>query len=83
MSETVPRPDSVTRQPLTPRQREVLGVVKTFIRDHGYAPSMRQLAGLFGWSGPAAAQHHFKLIERKGWLAREPRSPRAMRVIDD
>jgi repressor LexA len=76
-------PDARGRLPLTPRQREVLDVVKLFVRDHGYPPSMRQLSDAFGWAGPAAARHHFLLIERKGWIVREPRSPRAIRLVDD
>lgn len=76
-------PDERGRRPLTPRQRVVLDAVKQFIADHGYAPTMRQLSDSFGWSGPAAARHHFMRLERKGWIARVPGAARAISVIED
>ena len=76
-------PDDRGRRPLTPKQRVVLDAVKKYIADHGYAPTMRELADSFGWSGPAAARHHFTLIERKGWITRVPGAARAINLIDD
>ncbi len=66
-------------QGLTPRQREVLDWVKTYIRDHGMAPTMREIGSAFGIKSSSV----FDLIEamgRKGFLERHERKARSLIV---
>jgi repressor LexA len=76
-------PDEKGRRPLTPRQREVLDVMKAFHRDRGFMPTYRELSNLFGWSGPASARNHVQLLELKGWVLTVPNAARAIQILDD
>ena len=42
-------------KPLTDRQAEVVGFIKSFFLEHGYWPSMREIAAHFGVNLNAAA----------------------------
>jgi repressor LexA len=42
------------KQPLTPRQEEILSWVKDFIRDHGMPPTVREIGAAFGIKSSSA-----------------------------
>ncbi len=64
---------------LTERQREVLEVVARWQAEHGYPPTVRELAGVLGIQ-VGAVQRHLEALQRKGFLEREPGKRRALRV---
>ena len=51
---------------LTLPQRNVLAFLKSFTKQHGYAPTRTEIAEHFGWSGNNAAECHLTPMERKG-----------------
>jgi repressor LexA len=53
----------------TPRQREVLDWVKTFVRDHGMPPTVREIGDAFGIKS-SSVFHLLKELERKGYVER-------------
>lgn len=58
------------RRKLTERQKKVLKAVETFILDHGYPPTIRQLGKLLNIVSPSAVFKHIRSLERKGYLER-------------
>ncbi len=66
---------------LTDRQAQVLEFINSFLAEHGYPPTVREVAGRFGFRSPRAAHDHMKALERKGYLHSEPGLPRALNVI--
>jgi len=66
---------------LTARQREVLDFIAHFQEARGYPPTVREVAGHFGFRSPRAAHDHMKALERKGFLRSEAGRPRALEVI--
>lgn len=58
------------RKRLTRRQRKVLKAIEDFILDHGYSPTIRQLAKLLNIASPSAVFKHILSLERKGYLER-------------
>jgi repressor LexA len=52
--------------PLTKKQAEILAFVQGYIREHGYAPSYREIAEHFGLSSPATVFQHIKALTEKG-----------------
>ncbi len=60
------RPD---REPLTPRQSEILAWVKGFIRDHGMPPTVREIGTAFEIKSSSVFDL-LKALERKGQLRR-------------
>ena len=55
---------------LTDRQKEVLKTIESFILEHGYSPTIRQLGALLGISSPSAVFKHILSLEKKGYLKR-------------
>jgi repressor LexA len=59
------------RKELTERQGGVLKTIEGFVLEHGYAPTVRELAKLLGIPNPSAAFKHMTSLEKKGYLRRE------------
>lgn len=53
---------------LTKKQSSVLDIIKNYIKDFGYAPSIRELAQELGVSSPATVKQHLEELVRKGYL---------------
>lgn len=65
---------------LTPRQRKILTVIATHVRDKGYPPSIREIGEAVGLTSPASVAHQLRNLEEKGFLRRDPNRPRAIDV---
>ena len=50
---------------LTERQNEVLDVIKKYIADNGYPPTVREIGDILGLSSPATIQVHFDNLVKK------------------
>ena len=68
------------RQPLTPRQHEVLGWVRGYINVHGYSPTIRQIGQAFKWT-TNGVMCHLRPMRRKGWITWQDGEARTIRVI--
>lgn len=63
---------------LTDRQREVYDFLLSFWRARGYPPSIREVAGHFGFKSTRAVVDHLGALERKGWIERTRERSRAI-----
>ena len=68
---------------LTARQRGILDVIETSMRDRGYPPSVREIGEAVGLTSPSTVHSHLASLERMGYLKRDPTKPRAMEVRFD
>jgi repressor LexA len=66
---------------LTQRQQAVLDFIQDQQREHGVAPSLREMARHFGFRSMTAAADHVRALRRKGFLAHQPRRARAHGII--
>jgi repressor LexA len=58
------------RKELTERQNKALKAIESFILEHGYSPTVRQLGKILGIAHPSAVFKHLLSLERKGYLER-------------
>ena len=65
---------------LTNRQHEVLDFICQFIIERSISPTIREIAEEFGFM-EKAAYDHMHALERKEYIAREPGSPRSIKVL--
>ncbi len=65
---------------LTPRQRRVLEVIRDSVERRGYPPSMREIGEAVGLTSSSSVSHQLAMLERKGYLRRDPNRPRAIEV---
>jgi len=69
------------RTPLTARQQEILDFIKEFVETSGYPPSVRDIVDAYGWCGTTAAIGHLNALVKKGYLERDEKVARGMRII--
>ncbi|WP_193104225.1 transcriptional repressor LexA [Brachybacterium sp. FME24] len=66
---------------LSRRQRLVLETINSAISAHGYPPTMREIGDAVGLTSSSSVSHQLQALERKGFLRRDPKRPRAMEVM--
>ncbi|MDR3341891.1 MAG: transcriptional repressor LexA [Treponema sp.] len=69
-----------TQKALTPRQREVLVFIAEYLGNHGYAPTIREIAEDFSIS-VKGAYDHILALKRKGALKQEDNRPRTLEIL--
>lgn len=70
---------------LTRRQQAILDVIRDSIERRGYPPSIREICESAGLASTSSVAHQLAMLERKGFLRRDPNRPRAvdMRIGSD
>jgi repressor LexA len=68
---------------LTKRQKEIFEYVKTYGRDHGYPPTVRDIGKAIGLTSSSTVHAHLANLEKLGLLKRDPTKPRAIEVLVD
>jgi repressor LexA len=63
---------------LTKRQEEILDFIVERVREEGFPPTLKEIAGQFGLASPNAARDHVLALERKGFLKRTGEKSRAL-----
>ena len=58
---------------LTWRQRKVLHVIKDFVQERGYPPSMREIGEAVGLASTSSVAFQLENLQRMGYLHRQPR----------
>lgn len=66
---------------LTRRQRLILETINAAVASHGYPPTMREIGDAVGLTSSSSVAHQLQSLERKGFLRRDPKRPRAMEVV--
>ena len=68
-------------RPLTPKQQAILDFVGEFSRDHGFAPSLREIGEAVGLTNVSAVRGHVAALEKKGYIAKEADKARSIRFL--
>ena len=70
---------------MSDRQQGILTVMREWIDEHGYPPTVREIGAVVGLA-PSSVDHHLKALGRQGLLRRDAHGPRAVdirRVVPD
>lgn len=65
---------------LTPRQRKVLEVIRDSVERRGYPPTVREIGEAVGLHSTSSVSHQLSMLQKKGFLRRDPSRPRAVDV---
>jgi SOS-response transcriptional repressor LexA len=68
--------------PLSGRQRAILAAIRDSVRDRGYPPSIREIGEAAGYHGTSGVAYQLSVLERKGFLRRQPGCQRALEVTE-
>ncbi|RUO42716.1 repressor LexA [Aliidiomarina taiwanensis] len=70
-------------RPLTPRQSEILELIRTHIEATGMPPTRAEIAKELGFRSPNAAEEHLKALAKKGAIEMVPGTSRGIRILAD
>src|SRR5919106_1582407 len=68
---------------LTKRQKEIFEYVKTYARDHGYPPTVRDIGKAIGLTSSSTVHAHLANLEKLGLVKRDPTKPRALELLGE
>jgi repressor LexA len=68
-------------QPLTFRQKQVFDFVRRRITRDRISPTIRELAGFFGFSSTGTVRGHLQALSRKGYLKLNRNKARALELV--
>lgn len=66
--------------PLTTRQQEIWQFLVSYVDDHGYPPTVREIGEKVGLASPSTVHAHLANLERVGLIKRDPTKPRAIEL---
>ena len=66
---------------LTPRQTEILELIRSHIADTGYPPTRAEICKIMGFKSPNAAEDHLRALARKGVIEVLPGTSRGIRIL--
>ncbi len=67
---------------LTKRQKEILDFIRTYLHEHGYAPSLEEIGFQFGLSSVATVHKHVQNLVDKGFLRKAWNRSRSIELIE-
>ncbi|HET6480338.1 MAG TPA: transcriptional repressor LexA [Actinoplanes sp.] len=65
---------------LSKRQRQILSMIREWIDQHGYPPTIREIGAAVGLDSPSSVAHQLKVLEDRGYLRRGARGSRAIDI---
>ena len=70
----------MTESTLTGKRRQILEFIAEQIRVRGYPPSVREIGEAVGLTSSSTVHTHLKVLQKQGYLRRDPTKPRAIVV---
>lgn len=67
---------------IIPVQQRILDFIKSEIEDKGYPPTIREIQIEVGYNSPSSVHWHLNDLEKRGYIQRAKRSPRALKVME-
>ncbi len=65
----------------TKKQRELLSFIESFIREHGYSPSYREIMSGLNYTSVATVALHVNNLIKRGHLRKREHSARSLEVV--
>lgn len=66
---------------LSPRQAALLDHLCAYVTQHGYPPSMRELAEALGYRSVGSVHYQLGELQRLGYVQRDESKPRALEIL--
>ena len=68
------------KEELTNRQYQIYSVIKKFIKENGYAPTIREIGLMVGLKSTATIFDHLRRLRGKGYIEFEPKKSRTIKI---
>jgi repressor LexA len=70
-------------QVLSTKRKQILDCISEAVRDRGYPPSVREIGESVGLTSSSTVHAHLAVLQKEGYLRRDPTKPRAIEVCYD
>jgi repressor LexA len=80
MSTSANRGYAVAETQLSGKRRQILEFIERQVRERGYPPSVREIGEAVGLTSSSTVHTHLQILQRHGFLRRDPTKPRAIVV---
>jgi repressor LexA len=70
-------------QVLSIKRKQILDCISEAVRERGYPPSVREIGESVGLTSSSTVHAHLAVLQREGYLRRDPTKPRAIEVCYD
>jgi len=68
---------------ITPAQVRVYFAITDAIDEKGYPPTVQEIADRIGLASKSTVHGHLGILEEKGYIKRNAKMPRAIKVLDE
>lgn len=65
---------------LTKKQKRIIEFLRSYVKEHGYPPTMREIGAYFGFTWPAA-KGHLIALKKKGLIRINPFKSRGIEIL--
>lgn len=66
---------------LSEKQKRVLEIIIKYIEVNRISPTVRELADLSGLSSTSTIHNYIRILQRKGYIAKDPTKPRTIKIM--
>lgn len=67
---------------ISKRQQQIYDFIRSYQKEKGYPPSVREMAAAVGLSSPSTVHAHLSVLEDLGLIKRDATKPRALEVFN-
>jgi repressor LexA len=67
---------------LPERRRQILDIIREFMEERGYPPTVRDIMKSCHISSTAVVQHHLRMLEKEGYINRDPEVSRSITIAE-
>ena len=68
---------------ITKRQQQIYDFIRSYQKEKGYPPSVREMAAAVGLSSPSTVHAHLSALEAHGLIKRDKTKPRALELFNE
>ena len=68
---------------LTDKQIEVFNIIKDFINENGYSPTIREIGKLSSRKSPSTIHSYLMILEEKGYITYKNGKSRTIKIVGE
>lgn len=73
----------MSQKRISKKQEEILEYIKSQILSRGFPPSVREICEAVHLKSTSSVHSHLEMLEKNGYIRRDPTKPRAIEILDD
>ncbi len=63
------------------RRKAILKFLRSYVKKHGYAPTIQEIADAVNLVSPNATRNHLQRLQAEGYITMQPRIARAISLV--